>query len=105
MMHEMASADTPGGQPNPAPILDEPKPSCQIGAGLDLLADGFSLREQQQVIWSARFGVGARHVEATKRMRPHHGSGAFPVQVEIAHVELIASTLQLLRRGAVNCAG
>src|SRR3954471_20237622 len=30
MMHEMASADTPLGKANPAPILDEPNPSCQI---------------------------------------------------------------------------
>src|SRR5208337_827007 len=62
-----------------------------------LLRHGLPLQEQQQIILPAALRVRPAHIESAKRMRPHHRSRAFPVQVQIPHVELLLRAANLLR--------
>lgn len=52
-----------------------------VFARLQLAADGFALREQEQVIRAAGLGVGAAHIEAAEGMGADHGAGALAVQI------------------------
>src|SRR5260221_5342577 len=65
----------------------------------DLFRHGFGLRKQQQIIRPAGFGVCAGHVEAAERMRAHHRSCTFAIEVEIAYVKIGTCALQFLTRG------
>src|SRR5579864_6053528 len=54
--------------------------------GLDFLSDRLGLREQVQIVRTAGFGIGSRHVEAAEGMRADHGSGALTVDIQVANV-------------------
>src|SRR5271169_3191889 len=69
------------------------------------LSDALGLREQQQVVRPAGFGVRARHVETAKGMRAHHGARALAIDVQVADVELVHRALLLLRRTGIDSAG
>src|SRR4051812_30508356 len=88
-----------------APYFGGARRACQIQPWLDLLADGLRLREQQQVIRTARLGIGSGHVETAERVRSDHSSGALAVQVQVPYVELVSRPLQLLWRRGVKSTG
>src|SRR6267154_3003377 len=64
----------------------------------------FGLHEQKEVITAAGFGIGARHVEAAKRMHPDERAGAFTIQIKIADMKFAAGALKLNLVSRVHCA-
>src|SRR5574340_710212 len=87
------------------PRTAAPGASDRLNARGDLLADALGLGEQEEVIRSARLGVGARHIEAAKRVRAHDGARALAIDVQVADVELALAALDLLAAGGVDGAG
>src|SRR3974390_1479793 len=72
-------------------------PAFVTSIGLaDLLSDRLALREQVQIVRAAGLGVGARHIESAKRMRPDNGACALAVDVEVADVEVPERALDLV---------
>ena len=55
------------------------------------------LEEQKQVIGTARLGVRSGHVEATEGVRAHHRSSAFPIEIQVAHMETAFGLVQMFR--------
>jgi len=51
------------------------------------LGHALALDEEQEVVGTARLGVGATHVEAAEGMNSHVGAGGPTVDVEVADVE------------------
>ena len=60
---------------------------------LQSFANGFCLHEQQQIVSAARFGVGAGHVEAAKRLYADQSAGALTIQIEVPYMEISPSLL------------
>ena len=58
------------------------------GCGAQFLCHALCLREEQEIVGAAGFGVGAAHVESAEGMRTDHGARAFAIQVQIADVVL-----------------
>jgi hypothetical protein len=63
------------------------------------------LSEEEQIVRSAGLGVGSAHVEAAEGVRGDHSAGAFAVEVEVADVELVAGTVEVLAGVGVDRAG
>ncbi len=81
--HLEAQRGEPGGAmpaPQPAPLHPGPH--------------RLALQEEQQVVGTAGFGVGAAHVEAAKGMNAHDRAGALAVQVQVADVEVALGPLE-----------
>ena len=53
------------------------------------------LREQEQVVAAAGFGVRAGHIEAAERMGAHQGAGAFSVQIQVPDMEIAPCLFQV----------
>jgi hypothetical protein len=62
------------------------------------------LREQEQVVAAASFGVGSAHVESAEWMYANKGACAFAVQVQVAHEKFFACILDVFWFVAVSCA-
>ncbi|CDN43862.1 hypothetical protein BN871_DS_00070 [Paenibacillus sp. P22] len=73
-----------------------PESAAALRNKLHFLRYELRLREQKQVIASARLGIGARHVEAAERMDPDESAGAFAVEVQVAGKKFAAGLLQVL---------
>jgi hypothetical protein len=56
-------------------------PSQRVALLLDLFRNRLRLQKQVQVVFAAGLRIRPGHIESAKRMRPHHGAGAFPVQI------------------------
>src|SRR5882672_9865983 len=79
--------------------------ACRAFRRAELRRRKLCLHEQQKVIVTAGFRVGARHVEAAKRMHAHQRARALAIEIEIADVELAAGALDLRFVSRVNRAG
>src|SRR6476646_1022837 len=68
----------------------------------DLLAYRLRLREQVEIVRTARFGVGPGHIEAAKGMRADHRASALAVDVQVADVEFADGAFDLVTRTGVD---
>ena len=57
-----------------------------------------------QIIRTARLTANAAHSETAERLSLHDGSGDLTVQVQVAHVKIIADTFQCSRAATVDAA-
>src|SRR5579884_1180887 len=98
--------------PKVAAPFSRPPPCVVPDAGMSssplsrhLLADRFCLREQIQIVRSARFGIGTRHIKTAERMRPDHCSRTLAIDVEISYMEVALGSFNFLARRGVDRAG
>src|SRR5579864_4415082 len=75
-----------------------------VRCSANLFAHRLGLQKQQQVIRTARFGIGAGHVKAAKRMCPNHCACRFAIEIEVAHVKVPAGSLKLIASAGINAA-
>ena len=59
------------------------------------LRNALSLREQEQVVRTARLTVSAAHVEAAEGMKPHQSARAAAIHIEVPHVYSALRTLDV----------
>src|SRR5579864_8853257 len=62
----------------------------------DFLSHRFRLSEEIEIVRPAGFRIGARHVEPAERMRADHGARALAVDVQVADVEFLDRTVNLV---------
>src|ERR1700728_4648211 len=55
-----------------------------------------------EIVRAACFGVGTRHLESAEGMSSHHGTRAFAIEIEIAHVKFARSLSELLFRTCIH---
>jgi len=60
----------------------------------DLTRDRLGLEEQQQIVVTAGFRVGAAHIEAAEGLPADQRASALPIEVEVADEELVFGPLQ-----------
>src|SRR5579885_3573931 len=80
-------------------------PDVPGASQLLLRRDGFGLREEQEVVATAGFGVGAGHVEAAEGVDADERAGTLAIEVEVADVEVLFGLLDAFRVGRVERAG
>lgn len=59
------------------------------------LGNGLRLREEQQIISAAGFGVGAGHIESAEWVNADKRACALSIDVQVAHEEIVAGLFEI----------